>query len=181
MKILYVGRQVEVTEDLKYLVEKKLAKFDRYFPREADATVTFRKVRDWERLEITVSVDGTLIRAEEQADKFSTALTRCIDILEGQIRRNKTRLEKQLRSSFVRPASEGTIADSEEDDAFRIRTKRFTLKPMTAEEAILQMNLLGHSFFLFADADTGETAVVYKRNDGAYGLILPDKNAESVL
>jgi len=178
MNITYIGRHVTVYEDQKQLVEKKLAKFDRYFPGKADATVTFRKIRDNECMEITISVGNTLFRAEEQADKYSIALTRCIDTIEGQIRKNKTRLEKRMRTSFVSP--EPIPGDTEEDPAdaeeFRIRTKRFTLRPMTAEEAILQMNLLGHDFFVFADADTGGTHVVYKRNDGSYGLILPEKS-----
>ena len=175
MNITYIARQVNITDDMKQLVEKKLAKFDRYFPENADATVTFRKIRNDECMEITISVGNTLFRAEEQADKYATALTRCIDTIEGQIRKNKTRLEKRMRSSFVAP--EPISGEAEDDaEAFRIRTKRFTLKPMTAEEAILQMNLLGHSFFVFADADTGDTNIVYKRDDGSYGLILPEKS-----
>ncbi len=173
MNITYIGRQVNVYEDQKQLVEKKLAKFDRYFPGQADATVTFRKIRDNECMEITISVGNTLFRAEEQAEKYSIALTRCIDVIEGQIRKNKTRLEKRMRSSFVSPEAGDMIEDTE---AFRIRTKRFTLKPMTAEEAILQMNLIGHSFFVYADADTGDTNVVYKRDDGSFGLIIPEKS-----
>jgi len=174
MNITFVGRQVTIYDDMKQMVEKKLAKFDRYFPNKAEATATFRKIRDNECMEITISVGNTLFRAEEQAEKYSIALTRCVDVIEGQIRKNKTRLEKRMRASFVSPEPiPGEPA--EEPDAFRIRTKRFTLKPMTAEEAILQMNLLGHSFFVYADADTGETNVVYKRDDGAYGLIIPEK------
>ena len=176
MNITYIGRQVNVYEDQKQLVEKKLAKFDRYFPGQADATVTFRKIRDNECMEITISVGNTLFRAEEQAEKYSVALTRCVDVIEGQIRKNKTRLEKRMRSSFATPAPEAGEAVVEEEGTFDIRTKRFVLKPMTTEEAILQMNLLGHSFYAFENADSGETCIVYKRNAGAYGVIVPDKN-----
>ena len=177
MNINIIGRQVIVTEDLKELVQKKLAKFDKFFPRGADANVTFRKVRDNECMEVTISAGGTLFRAEESAAEFRTALVRCVDTIEGQIRKNKTRLEKRMRSSFA--AAEAAMADAgapiEEEGEFDIRTKTFPLKPMTPEEAILQMNLLGHSFYAFEDSDTAETCVVYKRNSGGYGLIIPEK------
>ena len=103
MNITYIGRQVTVYDDMKQMVEKKLAKFDRYFPENADAAVTFRKIRDMECMEITISVGSTLFRAEEQADKYATALVRCVDTIEGQIRKNKTRLAKRMRTAFVSP------------------------------------------------------------------------------
>lgn len=177
MNINIIGRQLNVYDDMKELIEKKLSKFDRYFPNGADATVTLKKIRDNARMEITISVKGTLFRAEETTADFRTSLSRCIDTIEGQIRKNKTRLEKRMKSSFA--AAEAAIAQSEEpveeEAAFDIRTKSFSLKPMTPEEAILQMNLLGHTFYVYEDADNGETCVVYKRNEGAYGLIMPEK------
>ena len=176
MNITYIGRQVTVYDDMKQMVEKKLAKFDRYFPENADAAVTFRKIRDMECMEITISVGSTLFRAEEQADKYATALVRCVDTIEGQIRKNKTRLAKRMRTAFVSPdPAPGEAPDPADDAPFRIRTKRFALRPMTAEEAILQMNLLNHTFYMFMNADTNETCVVYKRDDGDYGIIAPDK------
>ena len=180
MKINIIGRQMNVYDDMKELVEKKLSKFDRYFPTGADANVTFRKIKDDACVEITISVASTLFRAEESTQDFRTSLTRCIDIIEGQIRKNKTRLEKRMKASFA--AAEAAIAHDEaapeEEGDFSIRTKTFTLKPMTAEEAILQMNLIGHAFYVFEDADTGETCVVYKRKAGAYGLIVPEKKED---
>ncbi len=177
MNINIIGRQLNVYDDMKELIEKKLAKFDRYFPNGADATVTLMKVRDDARMEITISVKGTLFRAEETTSDFRTSLTHCINTIEGQIRKNKTRLEKRMKSSFA--AAEAAMAQAdepvEEETAFDIRTKSFQLKPMTAEEAILQMNLLGHSFYVYEDADTGDTCVAYKRKAGAYGLIVPEK------
>lgn len=175
MNISINGRHITVRDDLKELIAKKLAKFDRFFPNGADASVTCKKVRDNECMEITISVNGTLFRAEESAPSFQTSLTRCVDTIEGQIRKNKTRLEKRMKSSFTTPAPEAGEAVVEEEGAFELRTKRFCLKPMTVEEAILQMNLLGHSFYVFEDADTTETCIVYKRNAG-YGVIIPDKN-----
>jgi putative sigma-54 modulation protein len=178
MNITYIGRQVNVYEDQKQLVEKKLAKFDRYFPGQADATVTFRKIRDNECMEITISVGNTLFRAEEQAEKYSVALTRCIDVIEGQIRKNKTRLERRLRQgAFERVVDAAEISsiapdEPEEGEYQVVRTKSFPIKPMTRDEAILQMNLLGHNFFAFRDQDAGDVfAVVYRRYDGDYGLI----------
>lgn len=176
MNISINGRHITVHDDLKELIAKKLAKFDRFFPNGADASVTCRKIRENECMEITISVNGTLFRAEESTPSFQTSLTKCIDTIEGQIRKNKTRLEKRMKSSFVTPIPEAGEAMIEEEGAFDIRTKRFCLKPMTVEEAILQMNLLGHSFYVFEDADTSETCIVYKRNAGSYGVIIPDKN-----
>lgn len=177
MNINIIGRQVNISDDMRDYVEKKLAKFDRFFPRGADASVTFKKVRDNVCAEITISVGSTLFRAEETSSEYKTAVTRCVDVIEGQIRKNKTRLEKRMKSSFA--AAEAALAEGdapvEEEGVFDIRTKSFPLKPMTAEEAILQMNLLGHTFYAFADADTGETCIVYKRNAGSYGLIMPEK------
>ena len=177
MNISINGRQqVVITEDLKELIQKKLAKFDRFFPGGADASVTLKKVRENECMEITISVNGTLFRAEETTQTYRTSLTRCIDTIEGQIRKNKTRLEKRMRTSFVTPEPETGDMVVEEEGAFDIRTKRFALKPMTVEEAILQMNLLGHSFYVFEDVETSETCIVYKRASGSYGVIVPEKD-----
>lgn len=179
MNISIIGRQVTVRDDMKALIEKKLAKFDRYFPNGANAAVTLRKVRDSECMEITISVGGTLFRAEESTSDYKTSLTRCIDTIEGQIRKNKTRLAKQMKSTFAaaEAATEQLVSGEpiEEEGDFDIRIKSFPLKPMTPEEAILQMNLLGHAFYAFEDADTGSTCVVYKRNAGSYGMIVPEK------
>ena len=176
MNVTINARQITIYDDLKELIAKKLAKFDRYFPGGADASVTCKKVRDNECMEITISVNGTLFRAEESTPDFRTSLTRCIDTIEGQIRKNKTRLEKRMRNSFQTPEPEVGEAVVEEEGVFDIRTKRFVLKPMSVEEAILQMNLLGHAFYVFENADSGETCIVYKRNAGAYGVIVPDKD-----
>ena len=178
MNINIIGKQVTIRDDMKALAEKKLAKFDRYFPEGADAVVTVRREeKDQLRVETTFSVGGTLFRAEESSSEFKNALTRCVELIEGQIRKNKTRLEKRMKTSFA--AAEAALAvDSApvpEEGEFEIRKKTFLMKPMTPEEAILQMNLLGHTFYVFEDAENGEMCVVYKRNAGSYGLIVPDK------
>ncbi len=176
MNVTINARQITIYDDLKELIAKKLAKFDRYFPDGAEASVTCKRIRDNECMEITISVNGTLFRAEESTADFRTSLVRCIDTIEGQIRKNKTRLEKRMRNAFTTPAPEAGETAVEEEGIFDIRTKRFVLKPMSAEEAILQMNLLGHSFYVYEDAETADTCIVYKRNAGAYGVIIPDKN-----
>lgn len=178
MNINIIGKQVTIRDDMKALAEKKLAKFDRYFPEGADAVVTVRREeKDQLRVETTISVGGTLFRAEESSSEFKNALTRCVELIEGQIRKNKTRLEKRMKTSFAaaEAAMEVDSAPVPEEGEFEIRKKTFLMKPMTPEEAILQMNLLGHTFYVFEDAENGEMCVVYKRNAGSYGLIVPDK------
>ena len=173
MKITIVGRQMTVDEKLKALVTKKLARFDKYFSNEGEAIVTFSKKRNKENLEITINAANTLFRSEVDDETFQNALDRSIETIEGQIRKNKTRLEKRLRPEGFDEAYELDHEDYEEEPEFVIRKKSFYFKPMSPEEAILQMNLLGHQFFVFEDQDSGDTCVVYARKDGAYGLITP--------
>jgi len=174
MKITTVGRQMSVPEDLKELAAKKLAKLDKYFRTEESATVTFSTKRNRENIEITIAAQGTLFRCETSEETFRNALDKAIDTIDRQIRKNKTRLEKRMRqTSFIPPVPEEELSEQTEKV---VRTKSFKLVPMSVDEAILQMNLLGHDFFLFEDADKGLTCVVYKRKDGDYGLIIPEKD-----
>ncbi len=169
MKMTVSGKQMTVRPSLKELTEKKLAKFDRIFGDDAEAIVVYSCRHDLQYIEITVRSNGTLFRSEEGADTFQTAIDRALDSLERQIRKNKTRLEKRLRpEAFAAIADD---VDEEEEGEFRIRTKTFAVKPMSVEEAILQMNLLDHQFFVFRDAETEAPCVVYRRKDGDYGLI----------
>ncbi len=172
MKVIMTGRQMNVYDSTKDMAAKKLAKFDKFFDDSAEMTVSFSRRHDCEMVEITIRTAGLLFRAEEGSESFASAIDSAVEALERQIRKNKTRLEKQVRSEGLKIA-DADFADLDEEPEFRIRTKTFSVKPMSVEEAILQMNLLGHSFFVFSDAVTGETCVVYKRKDGDYGLILP--------
>ena len=173
MKISVFGKQMNVRESLVTLIEKKLEKFDKFFGDETEALVTCKVRKGVKIIEITISYGTTLFRAEEESDTFMTALDRTVEGLERQIMKNKTRLEKKVKSgAFV--LEEFDDDEYEEEPEFKIRTKRYPFKPMTAEEAILQMNLLGHSFFAFKDAVTDEVCVVYKRKEGDYGLITQD-------
>lgn len=173
MKTTIVGRQMNVYDETKALIEKKLTKFDKYFKGEPEAFVTLRRVRNNDRMEVTISNGGTIFRAEKTSPTFRIALDECVESIERQIRKNKTRLQKKLREKFVAP-EERIESPVPEEDEFVIRTKHFPVKLMTPEEAILQMNLIGHNFFVFRDELSGETSVVYKKEDGTYGLISPD-------
>ena len=175
MKTTIVGKQMNVSEDLKELVTKKLSKFDKFFREGAEAFVTFNRRHGEECLEVTISANGTLLRAEKKSETFRNALDECIESIERQIRKNKTRLEKRLREGAFEPAEgEPPAPDVEEERELIIRTKSFRIKPMTPEDAVLQMNLLDHEFFVFIDSVTENTCVVYRRHDGNYGLIVPE-------
>ncbi len=174
MKITIYGKQMSVRESLKAAVEKKLTKFDKFFGSETEAMVTCKTRKGVKIIEITITYGSTTFRSEEESDTFITALDRAAEGLERQIRKNKTRLEKTVKSgAFV--ISDDDDDEYEEESEFVIRTKKFPFKPMSAEEAILQMNLLGHTFFAFTDSDTHSAAVVYKRKDGDYGLIIEER------
>ncbi len=172
MKITYTGRQMDVPEDLKILFEKKLPKLDKFFSDDASATVKFSRKRGKETIELTISSGGTLYRSEKESSTFQSAFDEATDAIERQIRKNKTRLEKRLREgAFSADRPEDIYA---EERSYSIHKKVFKLRPMTADEAILQMNLLDHEFYVFDNAETGTVSVVYRRLDGDYGLIVQD-------
>jgi putative sigma-54 modulation protein len=174
MKITIYSKQMTVRESLKSAVEKKLSKFDKFFGEDTEAFVTCKVRKGDKIIEITVNYGGTTFRAEEESETFITALDRAAESLERQIRKNKTRIEKKVRrGAFV--ITEDDDDEYTEEGEFRIRTKSFPFKPMSPEEAILQMNLIGHTFFAFTDDSTGDVCVVYKRRDGDYGLIIPER------
>lgn len=171
MKTTILLRQVTIGDDIRELIEKKIGKLDKFFLENAEAFVTLSKKREKEILELTISADGVLFRSEVDGPTFCHAIDTAVNIIERQIRKNKTRLEKRLREGAFLDHVPAPDEDIEEETDFKIRRKSFSLKPMTAEEAIMQMNLLEHEFFVFEDQNTDEICVVYKRKDGAYGLI----------
>ncbi len=175
MKTTIIGRHMTVGEDQKALVAKKLAKFDKFFGSDAEAYVTFAYKRKLEIIEISITYNGILFRSEEESTTFQNALDEAVESLERQIRKNKTRLEKRLRPAAFEYDEDDLHDEDEDEGTFEIRTKTFPFKPMSAEEAIMQMELLGHQFFVFANSDDNEaTCVVYRRKDGAYGLLMPE-------
>lgn len=176
MKITIVGRKLNVYDDTRELIERKLGKLDKYFKSEAtEATVTLSRKRNVSSLEVTINAGGTLFRSEVDADDFRIALDQTVDHIEGQIRKNKTKLAKRLRENVMDMSMIPDPVEEAPEDEPIIRVKQFEFKPMTPEEAIMQMNLLGHSFYVFNDVTTGDTCVVYTRKDGDYGLIEPMK------
>ena len=175
MKINIVARQMNVWDEMKATIESKLQKLDKYFGDEATATVTLSTRKSTKRMEITIVNDGTIFRSEIEDETFRNALDRAIYTIERQIRKNKTRLSRKLRSGAFDQGIFETGEELEEDTEFVIRRKSFPIKPMSAEEAIMQMNLLGHDFFVFKEDIGGKLCVVYKRHDNTYGLIEADE------
>jgi putative sigma-54 modulation protein len=175
MNFTISGKNIEITEALRYRTLKKFSKLEKFFPPHADAQITMSVQKSRHILEATIYFNDVVMRAEVENDDMYSCIDKAIDKIEGQIRKNKTKLAKKLRSTAFKPENFATDEYIEEEADFKIvRTKRFAVKPMTAEEAILQMNLLGHVFFVFSNSDTNEINVVYKRKDGNYGLIEPD-------
>ena len=173
MKCVFVGKEV-VSDSLKARAEKKLSKLDRYFNKEAEAIIRFRQQRGGRNIcEITVSVDGLILRAEENSNDMYLSIDRAVDKLESQIRRYRTKMGKQLREARAEAPAE--IEPVYEEASFDVvRTKRFSVKPMDVDDAITQMELLGHNFFLFMNAENNSMNVLYRRNDGSYGLLVPE-------
>jgi len=174
MKINVIGRKVSLRNNFKEMAERKLSKFDRIFDEDAEATVTATVERNCQRVEITIRQRGMIYRAEDTANEMNEALDHAISALGRQIRRNKTRLEKAKKMAPGIEFSEDYYYDEPDESLDVVRTKRFFVEVMTPEEAILQMNMMNHEFFLFRDDESGEINVVYSRKDGAYGLLVPD-------
>ena len=175
MKVSIFGKQLTVRESLKEMIEKKLMKFDKFFGEDCEANVTCRVRKGVKIIEITVNYGAATFRSEEESETFITALDRAIEGLERQIRKNKTRLEKRIRQGsiddFVMQTPE--IDEVEEEEYNVVRKKQVLVKPISVDEAILEMNMVNHDFFMFINAETDEVNVVYKRADGNYGVLEP--------
>ncbi|MBQ8145462.1 MAG: ribosome-associated translation inhibitor RaiA [Clostridia bacterium] len=173
MKMNFTARQMRVYDSVKEMAQKKLSKFDKFFADGAEMDITFSMPNELEKVEITIRSQGFVFRAEEASETFATSVDRAIDALERQIRKNKTKLQKKIRDEGFALLDE-EMPDVEEEAYDNVKIKTFPFKPMNVEEAILQMNLVGHDFYVFKDAETLETCVVYKRKAGGYGLIVPE-------
>ena len=175
MKFQYSEKKVKLPGNVHAYAEKKIMKLARYFEEDAEALVVFSVEKNRNKVELTVHGAGTWFRASESTSDMFASIDAAVGTIEGQIRKNKTRLARRLKKdAFSRTVQEETsfVPDASEDEYSIERVKKFHLKPMTREEAILQMNLLEHDFFAFRDEDNGGTfAVVYRRKDGGYGLI----------
>lgn len=175
MKFNIIGRKFNVRDSVREYVEKKLSKLDKFFPDEPSARIVLGTIKDNEYIEAQINAGGMIFRAESEDREILAAIDRIVDIIERQIRRNKTRLAKRLREnalSDMQLISGANYPEEDEPGEFEIvKTKRFAVKPMAVEEAILQMKLLGHTFFVFKNIETNEMNVVYERKDGKYALI----------
>ena len=179
MKFVFTDKKVNLPNSIHAYAEKKVGKLDRFFKEDATASITFSLEKErLNKVEITIRSSGTIFRVSESTADMRASIDAAVATLERQIRKNKTRLEKRLRQgAFERTLDASEITsfapDEPEVGEYRIvRSNTFPIKPMTREEAILQMNLLGHSFFAFKDEEAdGSFAVVYRRYDGDYGLI----------
>ncbi|WP_226643271.1 ribosome hibernation-promoting factor, HPF/YfiA family [Mesobacillus subterraneus] len=172
------GENIEVTPAIREYVEKKVAKLDRYFTESpnANVNVNLKVYQDKKsKVEITIPMKDLVLRAEELHEDMYAAIDLITDKLERQIRKHKTKVNRKFREKDslkdYAPIFTEVEQVEEDEDLEVVRTKSFDLKPMDSEEAILQMNMLGHSFYVFTNAETNQTNVVYKRNDGRYGLI----------
>ena len=176
MKITIVERKMQISDELRAYAIKKVTKLDRYFHKDTSATITFSELKGRQTAEVTVKHSGMVFRAEETTTDMFASVDGMISSIERQIRRNKTRLEKKLRQGAFdkMAANEASLADFVEDKYEVVRRKKFDVHSMTVEEAMLQLELLGHSFYMFTNGDSGQINVIYKRKDGNFGLIEPE-------
>ncbi|PKK40319.1 Ribosomal subunit interface protein [Clostridiaceae bacterium JG1575] len=178
MNVSIFARDMKPAEGMEDLIEKKLSRLDKYFKSDVDAKVTLSAIKRNQKVEVLIPFNGLYLRAEETTDDMHKAVDRVVEKLERQLRKNKTRIEKRHTKETLRNPSFNAQAfaepeggmDEEEQEKQVVRTKTFELKPMTEDEAILQMELLGHNFYVYDDL-SGNTCVLYRRNDGNYGLI----------
>ena len=173
MLLNFVGKNIELTESLKNVAEKKFSKLDKYFSEEVEARVVFSTVREEQTVEVTIFLPKTIIRAEETTDDMYSSMDNAVDALARQIRKHKTRLKRRYQNNETIRFDElmDKEAPKEEPEHKIVKRKNFELNPMNEEEAILQMDLLNHNFFVFLDGDTDGVSIVYKRKDGNYGKI----------
>lgn len=180
MNISITGRKVNLKNNFKELVEKKFKKFDRIFSEDAQVKVTVTVEKNRQTVEVTIWDKGMIYRSEQARPEMNEALDAVIDSLGRQIRKNKCRLEKKIHSDNIKDLINEINPDinNEEvntDESYElVRVKHFAIKPLLVEEAILQMNMLGHQFFMFQNPDTDQINVVYIRKDGTYGLLEPE-------
>lgn len=172
MKVACNGRKVTLKDSFIQRVEKRLAKLDKFFDDEAEANVTVVVEKNHQRVEITVRDHGFVARAERAGEQMEEAFDAAADVLTKNIVKNRKKLSERLQRSFPEDEDYPIV---EEDSYHLIREKHFVVKPASVDEAILQMNMLGHNFYLFRDADSDDINAVYARRDGSYGLLIPER------
>ncbi len=176
MKFTFTDKKVNIPDRVHAYAEKKIGKLERYFKNEPETSVVFSVKERNNKVEITIRSSGTIFRVSESTSDMFVSIDAAVASIERQLRKNKSRLEKRLRKEAFIPDEEAFVpeSDEEEDSSYQVvRSKRFFFRPMTVDEAILQMNLVDHTFFAFRnDDEDGAFSVVYRRNDGGYGIIV---------
>ncbi len=174
MKIVIVGKNIDVTEGLRTAVEDKIGKLEKYFTSETEAHVTLSVEKERQKIEVTIPVKGNIIRSEQVSSDMYVSIDLVEEIIERQLKKYKTKLvdQKQAANYFKKDYIDREFP--EEEEVKIIRTKKFDIKPMYPEDACIQMELLGHSFYVFCNAETDQVNVVYKRKGNTYGLIEPE-------
>lgn len=174
MKFIILGKNIEVTEGLKSAVEDKIGKLEKYFSEDTEVHVTLSVEKDRQKIEVTIPVKGSIIRSEQVSNDMYVSIDLVEEIIERQLKKYKNKItdREQGNGSFKQEYLDKDFMDEEEIKI--IRTKKFDIKPMYPEDACVQMELLGHSFFVFCNAETDQVNVVYKRKGNTYGLIEPE-------
>ena len=175
MKFIIIGRNIDVTEGLKSAVQEKLGKLERYFTPETEIHVTLSVEKDRQKIEVTIPVKGNIIRSEQVSSDMYVSIDLVEEVIERQLRKYKTKIvnQQQAGGNFQKEFVEDEFLEDEEVKI--IRTKKFGIKPMYPEDACVQMELLGHNFFAFVNAETDDISVVYKRKGGTYGIMEQDR------
>ena len=176
MKFIIIGKNIDVTPGLKDAVESKLGKLQRYFTPDTEIHVTLSVQKEHQKIEVTIPVKGHIIRSEQESNDMYVSIELVEEVIERQLKKYKNKLidKKRNAADFAPEYVDEDEEIFEEEEVKIIRAKKFGIKPMNAEEACVQMELLGHEFYVFLNSDTNEVNVVYKRRDGAYGLIEPE-------
>ena len=174
MKFIIIGRNIDITEGLKSAVQEKLGKLERYFTPETEIHVTLSVEKDRQKIEVTTPAKGNIIRSEQVSSDMYVSIDLVEEVIERQLRKYKTKIvnQQQAGGNFQKEFVEDEFLEDEEVNI--IRTKKFGIKPMYPEDACVQMELLGHNFYVFRNAETDEVNVVYKRKGNTYGLIEPE-------
>lgn len=173
MRFIITGRNIDITEGLKSAVEEKLGKLDRFFAPETEVNVTLSVEKERQKIEVTIPVKGNIIRSEQVSSDMYVSIDLVEEVIERQLKKYKNKIVDKQQSAAAF-AQEFVEKDYDDDEVKIIRTKRFGIKPMDPEEACVQMELLGHNFFVFCNAETDQVNVVYKRKGSTYGLIEPE-------
>lgn len=173
MKFIIIGKNIDVTTGLREAVESKLGKLERYFTSDTEIHVTLSVQKERQKIEVTIPVKGTIIRSEQESNDMYVSIDLVEEVIERQLRKYKTKLvDRQQEGGNFRP--EFMEKEAEDEEVKIIRTKQFDMKPMYPEDACVQMELLGHSFYVFMNAETEQVNVVYKRKGNTYGLMEPE-------